>query len=211
MKTNFTFTPFFKPFWYLLLCFALTTINTIAQTKHTIEVGNYYFSPRQLEIEAGDTVEWINVEGDHYINGSLLAYPNNPESFESDDEDGTALWPLVHVFYSVGTYHYRCEAHQADHRGEIIVTEVTNVSANETGKMNVFPNPATDKFWLYTGNYNPRETELSLFDITGKLHHVEQKIQNNKIEFNISNLKQGIYLLELKIPDDRKMFKLIKK
>ncbi|MFW6309811.1 MAG: T9SS type A sorting domain-containing protein [Prolixibacteraceae bacterium] len=212
MKRYFTYSKVMKQSWMLIfILISFTSLPAFAQTKHTVEVGDFYFSPRQLEIEVGDTVEWIHIEGDHNINGSLTAYPENPEYFQNENEEGTEVWPFIHVFRTPGTYHYRCDAHLSEQLGEIIVLEATNVPENDAAQLKIFPNPATEKFWLETGHFKPHEIELSLFDITGKLHSVRQKYLNNKIEFNISHLKQGIYLVELKVPDDRKMLKLVKR
>src|SRR3712207_2690943 len=34
--------------------------KTVMADKHTIEITEFIFSPRELRIKAGDTVEWIN-------------------------------------------------------------------------------------------------------------------------------------------------------
>ena len=38
--------------------------------NETVEAGNMYFSPQDLVIDVGDTVEWINVGGTHDVDGT---------------------------------------------------------------------------------------------------------------------------------------------
>ena len=70
----------------------------------------------------------------------------------------------------------------------------------------IFPNPATDSFKL-----NKNVSHLVIYDITGK-SIVEYKGTFEKGEsFDVSNLKSGIYIVELKNKFDQKMSsKLIK-
>ncbi len=70
----------------------------------------------------------------------------------------------------------------------------------------IFPNPATDSFIL-----NKDVSHLIIYDITGK-SILEYKGTFVKGEFfDVSNLKSGIYIVELKNKFDQKMSsKLIK-
>ena len=53
--------------------------------NETVEAGNMYFSPQDLVIDVGDTVEWINVYGTHDVDGTtnnITGEPwDNPEDF----------------------------------------------------------------------------------------------------------------------------------
>jgi plastocyanin len=51
------------PGWYLLLCAAvLEGISAIPAYSATVQIiiTNHEYSPAELEVRAGDTVEWIN-------------------------------------------------------------------------------------------------------------------------------------------------------
>jgi len=82
--------------------------SALAQTKHTVEVSNIIFSPDVLEITTGDTVEWVNIDGTHNVNGSQTTYPSNPESFGNSTGTG---WTYTYVFNTPGSYDYRCDPH----------------------------------------------------------------------------------------------------
>jgi len=60
----------------------------------------------------------------------------------------------------------------------------------------IYPNPAHKKI-IVTGNI-PRFTELTLFDLTGKLLLKNKIITNqNNIEIDLPDLSGGIYILKV--------------
>jgi len=68
---------------------------------HIVELLDMSFSPENLNIETGETVEWVWVSGFHNVNGSQESFPDNPESFES--ELGSDL-TFSHTFNIAGHY-----------------------------------------------------------------------------------------------------------
>ncbi len=108
MKTIFTISM--KKFTILLTTFTffLSSPAITGQTKHVVEVSNNVFSPDDLEVVVGDTVEWRNNEGFHNVNGTQETYPDNPESFGNDTGTG---WIYSHVFTIAGKYDYQCDPH----------------------------------------------------------------------------------------------------
>jgi plastocyanin len=109
MKTIFTFkkeTSFMRLLPLLaLLPFCLPVDG---QTLHVVEVRDTQFDPAALEITAGDTVEWRNVQGYHNVNGTQTTYPSNPESFGNNAGNN---WTFRHVFATAGSYSYQCDPH----------------------------------------------------------------------------------------------------
>lgn len=106
MKTIYN-TSFLRSTALLLVLTALLRDNQ-AQTTHTVTVTDYEYTPSQLEINAGDTVVWTNIQGNHNINGMQDSYPSNPESF------GNSLgtdWTYTYVFHTLGSYDYQCDPH----------------------------------------------------------------------------------------------------
>ena len=78
-----------------------------------VEASNFQYAPAALEIEAGQTVVWVNVGGTHDVNGlaSTLGEDwNNPETFYigtvTGNMDGVCLGS--HTFTVEGTYDYDC-------------------------------------------------------------------------------------------------------
>ncbi|MFT4696748.1 MAG: plastocyanin, partial [Urechidicola sp.] len=69
-----------KKLFTLLFLFSLTSLAW--SQDHTVEtVSNTAFSPTDLTITVGQTVQWVNTGGSHNVNGTAATYPNNPESF----------------------------------------------------------------------------------------------------------------------------------
>lgn len=109
MKTIFTISK--QILRYLLIISGLMLYafsQAAAQSKHMVEVTQNVFTPNELEIVAGDTVEWINSDGYHNVNGTTETYPSNPHSFGNSPGNG---WTYSHVFTIPGEYNYQCDPH----------------------------------------------------------------------------------------------------
>ena len=124
MKANFTLTKKMKRSWLILTALiAMMTMPAAAQTKHVVEVSNTVFTPDNLEIMTGDTVEWVNIEGFHNVNGTKETYPSNPEYFGNNTGNG---WTYSHVFNTPGEYDYQCDPHvNLGMTGKITVVDAT--------------------------------------------------------------------------------------
>ncbi len=93
----------------------------------TVEVSNV-FTPADITIFVGQTVEWNNVAGNNNINGTLATYPNNPEGF-GNGAASTNLWSFSYTFTDVGLYEYQSDP---------------NVGSGMVGTVTVIPVPAND-------------------------------------------------------------------
>ena len=82
----------------------LTISQLFAQSKHIVEVTQNVFTPNELDIIVGDTVEWRNTDGYHNVNGTTETYPVNPKSFGNSPGNG---WTYSHVFTMPGEYDYQ--------------------------------------------------------------------------------------------------------
>ena len=76
----------------------------------TVGVTSNVFTPKDITINVGETVEWENTQGRHNVNGTQSTYPSNPESFGNG---GAALapWTYRHTFTIPGVYNYQCDPH----------------------------------------------------------------------------------------------------
>ena len=79
---------------------------------HNINAGNYYYSPNQITINIGDTVNWYNDGGFHNVNGNINSITGqsyqNPESFSSSATSQVGALIYSHVFSQIGQYTYDC-------------------------------------------------------------------------------------------------------
>ncbi len=94
----------------------------------TVEVSSNMFTPANITIFVGETVEWNNVGGNHNVNGTLATYPNNPEGF-GNGPASTDAWSYSFTFTEVGVYDYQCDPH---------------VGFGMVGTVTVIPVPAND-------------------------------------------------------------------
>ena len=72
--------------------------------------SNFTFAPADITIDVGDMVEWRNTGGFHNVNGSLAAYPDNPEGFDNGGPS-TDAWTYRFTFTKAGVYNYHCDPH----------------------------------------------------------------------------------------------------
>ncbi len=77
---------------------------------YIVEVTSNVFTPKDLVIQVGETVEWRNVQGFHNVNGTTNTYPNNPESFGNGGAS-SAAWTYQYTFTTPGVYDYQCDPH----------------------------------------------------------------------------------------------------
>ena len=75
-----------------------------------VEVSSNKFTPKDITIDVGQTIRWENKGGNHNVNGSLAAYPSNPEGFSSGSPS-SASWTFDFTFNIPGVYNYRCDPH----------------------------------------------------------------------------------------------------
>ena len=86
----------------LLLTFLMISTSLLSQTMHTINAGNYYYSPEALTIEQGDSVEFINDNGFHDV-----VITSGPEMLTLPACSGPCDIGVL-VFNTPGEYEYIC-------------------------------------------------------------------------------------------------------
>lgn len=92
----------------------------------TVEVSSNIFTPKDITIDVGQTVRWVNKGGDHNINGSQSTFPANPMSF-GNGQPSTDLWSYDFTFTQTGFYNYQCDPHAAiGMRGTVTVKGTSN-------------------------------------------------------------------------------------
>jgi Secretion system C-terminal sorting domain len=84
---------------------------------------------------------------------------------------------------------------------------ISKLNAIEINNLNIFPNPAKDNMRLRFSTVNPKQTELKIFDVFGKVISV-QNLDNlvvglNELNINVKDLSNGIYSVQLNQNDFR--------
>ncbi|HDO27526.1 MAG TPA: T9SS type A sorting domain-containing protein [Bacteroidetes bacterium] len=74
----------------------------------------------------------------------------------------------------------------------------------------IYPNPAVNRFWVWSKEFEVGEATIKLFDLNGKRifeKHIPAGEEN--VNFNVSNLKSGVYLCVIETKKQLVMKKLI--
>ncbi len=117
-----------------LLLLLLIPTFIFAQTSHEVEVGGFYYSPQELNINVGDTVNWTNVGGNHNVNfdvNSLTGISFGNPIYLVDQSlpvSGVGFMGSI-VFNEAGTFNYDCSVgyHAANGQtGTVVVVENSN-------------------------------------------------------------------------------------
>jgi plastocyanin len=178
---------------YTLLFSLSIATGVSAQTTHNVTVFNFGFDPAILTIDQGDIVIWTNTEGFHNVDGNSTTFPNNPEAF--GNEASSEPWTYEVTFDTEGSYDYRCAIHPSLMTGRVIVQGVNSTDNESKQILQAFPVPADNYIVIGGLEEFPGQSQLEIFDITGK-KAMEMLVSANK-QINISSLKPGIYLFNI--------------
>ncbi len=111
----------------------LATVPMMAQTNHTVRVGNNFFSPAELTIQAGDSVTWMNEGTNHNVqadDGSFRC-ANGCDSTGGDGAPASNAWSVTLTFDNPGTVPYFCVTHGS--AGGLGMTGVVTVEGGGGG------------------------------------------------------------------------------
>jgi plastocyanin len=193
------------------LCILLLSISlwSEAQVSHAVTASGLVFSPKELVIDAGDTVVWTNTSGTHNVNGSKSVYPSNPESFGNDL--GTQ-WIYSFVFNLPGVYDYRCDTHwTSGMTGTItVLSESTGFKQNRMDPyLSVYPNPASSTMYISAGQ-NIRT--VSIYSISGTRILSFGDLNQLNHEISLEGMLAGVYLVEVDFENSsRQIVRLVKR
>ena len=121
----------------LVVLFTISISGLVAQDNPcgvegiVVEASSYQYAPSSLEIEAGQTVVWVNMGGFHDVNGvasSIGTTWNNPETFAFDAVNGSTMGTCIgfQTFTVEGTYDYDCAI--GNHAEQGMVASVTVIA-----------------------------------------------------------------------------------
>jgi plastocyanin len=98
---------------FLLACAVLAAALPAAAANHTVRVRNNFFDPRDLTIQAGDTVTWTNEGINHNVradDGSFRC-ANGCDNQGGNGNPSSGAWSVTLTFNNPGTIPYHCEVH----------------------------------------------------------------------------------------------------
>ncbi|MBS3737462.1 T9SS type A sorting domain-containing protein [Mesohalobacter halotolerans] len=146
-------------------------------------------------IEVGDTVTWL-----WYANGThnVVSKADATESFSSPLQGSGSTFS--HTFTQIGVNDYICQPHAGSMFGTITVVADGSLNTQDFSlleNLKIFPNPARDKFNLEFGINNFESLNVNIYNLIGQKVKQFNKVQNNDMTFDISNLDAGLYLLKI--------------
>jgi len=98
---------------FTLAVFAMTLLvgmvlhTSVFAVTHTVQVGNYYFNPSSLNVEVGDIVKWVWVQGSHTTTSSSI--PGGAASWDAPINSGNQTYSYTVTV--AGVYNYVCTPH----------------------------------------------------------------------------------------------------
>jgi plastocyanin len=122
---------------YLFLA-TLMFLNYSFATTHEVQVTDYQFTPKVLNVNVGDTIKWIWVKGNHTT--TSVTIPSGAATWNSlmNSANKTFLYKIT----AEGTYSYHCIPHAPDMAGTITASAVLPVVIKDFGVFSAKNNSA---------------------------------------------------------------------
>lgn len=90
----------------------------------------------------------------------------------------------------------------------IVVDCVAGIEQLELVEMTLYPNPAKNHFELQLSD--ARAIEYTIYGLNGQVYQRGARSNNSNHQFDISQMAQGMYLLEVIVDDRREMIRFMK-
>ena len=178
--------------------FLFNAFSIFAQSKHTVTVQSFSFTPSTLTINLGDTVEFINISGSHNVNGNQNTFPNNPQSFGNNVGSG---WNYKFKFTAPGSYGYHCDPHQGNMMGSItVLNNASTLDLASSKLITVYPNPVSETLNINLPDdlfAKQQHVSVTIFNIIGKKLASEDVSSGKRVQFDVSDYPKGIYLYQI--------------
>jgi len=100
-----------KILYSLLLLSGTLVLSSVPAfaTKHTVQVGNFFFSPASLSVSVGDTIKWVWVAGSHTTTSNPGGIPSGASSWDHPITSSSTTYEYAVTV--AGNYSYVCTPH----------------------------------------------------------------------------------------------------
>ena len=190
-----------KTKFILSFLIALIFIPIAISKTFTVVNAGYTFSPSVLNINVGDTVIFT-LASIHDV------AEVNKDVWDADGSTSNGGFSLgfgggTLVFNKVGTFYYVCQPHAGmGMKGTITVngeTFIQNISKQVS--FSLYPNPTSDKLTTELNYSVSGNSQITIFDITGKQLMNENFINSEELThtIDVSKLNSGKYFIHYTI------------
>jgi plastocyanin len=177
-------------FKLLLYCLFNFCCFYAVATTHTIQVGDYYFSPTAVNAAVGDTILFSWVSGSHTTTSTSV--PGGANSWNSPMNSTNTSFQ--YVLTTAGTYNFHCNIHPSLMSGTLTVGSATAIEETASvTEIGIYPNPTNGKIQV-TAPWPIKAVEI--FDVLGNT--VYSAPANSDIPtIDLSGQANGIYFMRL--------------
>jgi plastocyanin len=159
-------------------------------TTHTIQEGDYAFTPSNINAVVGDTIIWSWVSGSHTTTSTSV--PGGANTWNSPMNSTNTSFQYVVTL--PGTYNFHCNIHPTMMMGSITVSAATAIDEPATiNDVSIYPNPTTGRVQV-TAPWMIKDMEI--FDVLGNSIYSVQ-INSDMIAVDLSGQANGIYFMRL--------------
>jgi Secretion system C-terminal sorting domain len=151
-----------------------------------------------------DTLNWVKISGS-FIADSSYQYINVGSFFDNAHTDTINLEPNSYNYYYVDAICVSTDSLTCNN------TEgISDISLSDETVV-VYPNPSSGKIFIESNAFVGRKVGIKMYNVLGQIVETNKTVgNNNKIEFDISNLPEGIYFLAYMIDNKKYSKKIIK-
>jgi plastocyanin len=194
-----------KKQYFILICFLFVAASN-AQTKHTVQVSNYSFTPMNVDVAVGDTVEWQWAEGVHTTTSDDQS---GPDTWDAQINSGNPNFSFV--ITTAGVHNYHCTYHQSLNMVGTITATVPSGVIDDQPKLSDFklyqnfPNPFNPSTIISYSIPSASRVSLVVYNSVGEkvleLVNKNQSAGYYSIEFNSSDfhgISSGVYFYRIK-------------
>jgi plastocyanin len=186
----------------LIILFFFVIAKDAVATTHQISFQNFFYTPSELNVQVGDTIEWMGTFSSHPLQDSVI--PAGAEHFGPITLGATFKYAVT----APGVYWYHCNNHFAfGMHGTFIASGSADVKQKNEAVISIqnFPNPFDKTTTINYSLINPAEVELKIFDLNGKqVHHSSyghQVAGSHEFEFSASAFPAGTYYYQIQAGD----------
>ncbi len=189
---------------YSLFLLIIASVS-LSATTYTVNISGFTYSPATLTVSVGDVIT-ISASSSHPLVQVDQTNWNSGTATPMSGGWGTKSSTYTFTVTTVGTIYYGCQFHIGmGMKGQIDVVSATGIEEHATvlSNVNIFPNPAKNKFSVKYNSSENVSVSAKLYSICGQ--EVETLVSNkeftagsNTINVELQkNIPAGVYFIQL--------------